>query len=84
VLKRKMDSALAGLLLTCSVPLLGFSAIIAKLESAPRANDRPKRTNRALRRRAVSRPRAADEFRSERAIQAYEDLIDATLMERQA
>jgi lipopolysaccharide/colanic/teichoic acid biosynthesis glycosyltransferase len=83
VLKRRMDFALAGLLLTVSFPLLGFCALAAVLDSAGSTGSRPVRSVRGFKRCVLVKPRMADEFQSDRAIEAYEELIDATLMERQ-
>jgi hypothetical protein len=75
-----LDSALAALLLIFSLSLLVFSSIFAKLKSVTRA---------ILSRLCMGRNpnkllklQFSDEFDFERAIEAYEGLIDSTLANR--
>jgi len=82
VLKRSVVSVLAGLVFAVSLPVLAFQSILANLGPALRA---------ALRRMRMTRQRPeprnlelAREFGFDRAIDAYEELIDATLAGRRA
>jgi len=82
VLKRSVVSVLAGLVFAVSLPVLAFQSILANLGSALHA---------ALRRMRISRKRHeprnlefARKFGFDRAIEAYEELIDATLAKRRA
>jgi hypothetical protein len=77
VLERGVENAFAGLLLAVSLPLLAFHSILAKLNVVARA----------LLRRMGRRPEPRDgqfapPFGFDRAIEAYEELIDATLAKR--
>jgi hypothetical protein len=83
VLKRSVDTAFAGFLLIVSLPLLALSAFLVKLNSVRPAIFRwfwPGRSSRHIDR---SNLQAAPEFGFEHAIEAYEELIDATLTEGQ-
>ncbi|MDR3751435.1 MAG: hypothetical protein P4K94_08105 [Terracidiphilus sp.] len=79
--KRTVDSVLAELILAVSLPVLAFITILAKLGSALR---------RALRRKRMSRGHYELhnlQFTGgggKHAIEAYEELIDATLAGRRA
>ena len=82
MLKRRVVSVLAGLVFAVSLPVLAFQSILVQLASALCA---------ALRRIRMTRQRPAPrnlelarEFGFDRAIDAYEELIDATLAGRRA
>jgi hypothetical protein len=84
VLNRCVNNALAGLLFTFSLPFLVFGAVLAGLESRSPAILRRLRSFRKGGRLAFLKPQCAEEFGFERAIEAYEELIDSTLADRQA
>jgi len=82
VLKRSVVRVLAGRVFAVLLPVLAFHSILVQLRSA---------LHSALRRMRISRHRPeprnlefAGEFGFDRAIEAYEELIDATLAERRA
>ena len=82
MLKRIVVSVLAGLVFAVSLPVLAFQSILANLGPALRV---------ALRRMRITRQRPdprtleiAGELGFDRAIDAYEELIDATLAGRRA
>jgi len=77
-----LDSALAALLLVFSLSLLVFSSILAKLKSVTRAILRRLCVGRRSNRYELLKLQFSDEFDFERAIEAYEGLIDSTLANR--
>jgi hypothetical protein len=78
VLNRGVDIALAGLLAAFSLPLLTFTLLITRLQSGAAAIAPRPGADRGTRGRGALQPPFADEFGFERAIEAYEELIDAT------
>ena len=81
MLKRSVVSVLAALVLAVSLLVIAFLSVLANLVSALRAAIR----RMPSRHRHQSRnPQFAREFGFEHAIEAYEELIDATLAERRA
>jgi lipopolysaccharide/colanic/teichoic acid biosynthesis glycosyltransferase len=83
VFNRSVDNALAGLLLTLSLPLLAFYSILAQLDSVRPAFLRRFRVGRKFSRLELLKLQFAEEFGFERAIEAYEELIDFTVAGRQ-
>lgn len=73
MVRRSMHTALSGLLLILSLPFLAVSVLrsACRRSSADRPTDGP-----------VPPPDCAGEFDFERAIPAYEALIDQTVAER--
>jgi hypothetical protein len=71
-----VDLGFAALLLTFFLPLLVWYSILASLESRRSGSNRSQ-----LFKIDLFNPRIAGEFCSERAIEAYEDLIDSTFAE---
>jgi hypothetical protein len=87
--KRQLEFALAELLLIAALPLLGLAASTSKLGLAGSAGIGLAGRSRGVKRRAPLPLRGADKSRPDelqpgRAIQAYEELIDAVLAETQA
>lgn len=84
MLKRSLDTTLAGLVLAVSIPFLVLSAILAALRSEWRSAHRRILIRQDWRRSEFKEPRfMVDDFGFDRAIEAYESLIDATIAERQ-
>lgn len=84
MLDRGMDAALFGLLFLFAPPLLALDTFLANLN-----RHGPAAVCRILVRSGFTRPhrlhpQSAHQFNFDRAIEAYEELIDATLAERQA
>ena len=79
-----MDIALAGLVFSVSIPLLAFSVVLYKLDSESLSIFRPNFVRGRLRRGMQSKLQLAEEFEFERAIEAYEELIDSTYKQRRA
>ena len=74
---RGVDAALSGLLFLCATPLLALDTLLAQLN---RQGPAP-----ILRRSPPSAHQfSPHQFSFDRAIEAYEELIDATLAEKQA
>lgn len=82
MLHRRIDSFLGTLILAAIVPLVLFSAIRARIGFAwPRRKTR----NPALFPKSLpSAAPIAGEFQFDRAIEAYEHLIDSVVAEKQA
>jgi hypothetical protein len=81
---RGMDAALTGFLFLFAPPLLALDTLLAKLNRRG-----PAAARRILARCGFTRleryhSQSPHQFCFDRAIKAYEDLIDATLGERQA
>ena len=76
MLDRCVDVAIAVLLLTFFLPLLAWYAILARVESRRSCSNRTNPFNSDLFSRQIS-----GEFSFERAIEAYEELIDSTCAE---
>ena len=76
MLDRCADFLLAALLLTLFLPLLGWYSILAGLDSVSAGFNRRKESGVDL-----FKLQAAGEFNFERAIEAYEELIDSTFAE---
>lgn len=68
----------AELLAVCSVPLLAISLLMACAGAVGCALRRRFRGRKTMRDQALQKRWVADEFRFERAIEKYEELIDET------
>ncbi len=73
---RFFDLLLVALLLTFFLPLLAWYSILAKLDSRRSHRNRFELFEISLLKRQIT-----GEFNFERAIEAYEDLIDSTFAE---
>jgi hypothetical protein len=69
--------ALTGLLCALSLPLIAFSMLIAGACSATVALGTPFREGQRIRKSEIEKKWRSNEFAFERAIEAYEELIDA-------
>ncbi len=74
--------ALTGLLCALSLPLIAFSMLIAGAFSATVALGTPYRDERRTRKSEIEKKWRSNEFAFERAIEAYEELIDAHAWKR--
>jgi len=77
VLDPDLDNALAGLVLTFALPLLACYTILTKLDSTRRAVFRQLGIDRGVNRVEIVPLKGAEQFEFERAIDAYEELIDS-------
>ena len=84
MLDRCVNGAFAGLLLTFSLSLLAFYSILAELDSKVPALSRRSRMGRRRNHTEFLKLQMVEQFSFERAIEAYEELIDSTLADRQA
>jgi hypothetical protein len=80
VLIRSVENTFAGLLLLVWLPLLALHSILAKAD-APR-RDLARRTRSGSRRHPLPILQSAGVPGFDRALEAYEELIDATLAGR--
>ncbi len=76
MLDRCLDILLAALLLTFFLPLLAWYSVLARLDSLRSRSNRSELFKMSLLKRQI-----AGELSFERAIEAYEDLIDSTFAE---
>lgn len=76
MLDRCLDILLAALLLTFFLPFLAWYSVLARLDSLRSRSNRSELFKMSLLKRQI-----AGELSFERAIEAYEDLIDSTFAE---
>jgi hypothetical protein len=78
-----VEAACAAVLILFSIPILAIRSILAPFETNGPAVCRRILRNCGFIRSQPSGLRSAGEFRFDRAIEAYEELIDSTLAKRQ-
>jgi hypothetical protein len=74
--------ALTGILCALSLPLIALSMLIAGVFTATVAIGSPLRARQRIRDSTIEKKWRSDEFAFERAIEAYEELIDAHVWKR--
>ncbi len=84
MIKRSVDAVLSAFLLIATLPFLALSSVLFAASAARGPVRRSLRMVRRSGRLPLSEPYGLDSFRMERAIDAYEQLIDATFQKQRA